>query len=141
MLMVNGLKVYFDLLLSKQTHINLLRKKNSEVLFPANEWVFISIFIDNMQNTAYKFRYDIDDTSTPPNFESKSAVGGSFYSIDGSSTFYWGGDEPDTYDYCDCEMRYVRLYLNYVARSQDEMVNLAIMDPSSTRCTNLISIY
>ena len=52
------------------------------------------------------------------------------FQLQPSSVLTWGGMDQ-TYVYCDCTMRYVRFYVNYAPDTQDQMVNLALMNPKS----------
>lgn len=110
-------------------------------MFPSDQWVFSSLFVDNTNKIAYGFRYTVNanltttvvfHSITASEFSATTSSGAenSFYNIySDNSTFYYGGDAKDRY--CFCTMSYVRLYLNYVSKSPDEMINLAIMHPSS----------
>jgi len=90
--------------------------------------VFISLAIDNSLNTQYGFQYGLWGsafqkfaTSTPPS--------GSLYTISPSTSIYWGGDSANYI--CNCIIQYVRFYIDYAASSNDEMINLALMNPQS----------
>ena len=52
------------------------------------------------------------------------------YRLEPSSVLTWGGRDQ-AYIYCACTMQYVRFYVNYAPETQDQMVNLALMNPQS----------
>ena len=85
-----------------------------------------------------------DDSGIKTMFTYKLQLGGTFdsiitivnanapgtYQLGPSSVFTWGGKDQ-THLYCACTMQYVRFYVNYAPETQDQMVNLALMNPQS----------
>jgi len=62
-------------------------------------------------------------------FKTRTPAGlGQFYDLAPNATFYVGGDHFDYYDSCGCDIRYARVYINYYPKSEDEYINLAMMD-------------
>mgnify|MGYP000844790770 FL=1 len=52
------------------------------------------------------------------------------YLLEPNSLFTWGGKDQ-TGGYCACTMQYLRFFVNYAPETQDQMVNLALMNPQS----------
>jgi len=99
-------------------------------MFPINEWVFVCLVIDNSLGIQYGFRYDPSSSFTiSSHFASLNPAPSTLYTITPSTYIYWGGD-TNSY-YCNCAIQYVRFYIDYAASNQDEMINLAEMNPSS----------
>ena len=73
-------------------------------------------------------RYYLDQTSKTNNVIFKQRVNGTAYQLLPSATVFWGGKDP-FYQYCNCWMQYVRIYLDWVADSADKIMNLALMNP------------
>ena len=71
------------------------------------------------------FRYTLPSTSAQTVVFSTRGPIGAFYDMAINGTVYIGGDF--TYSASNAWMQYVRLYLNYVPNSEDEMINLATM--------------
>eukprot|EP00331_Platyophrya_macrostoma_P031937 CAMPEP_0176438462 /NCGR_PEP_ID=MMETSP0127-20121128/19299_1 /TAXON_ID=938130 /ORGANISM="Platyophrya macrostoma, Strain WH" /LENGTH=335 /DNA_ID=CAMNT_0017822419 /DNA_START=247 /DNA_END=1255 /DNA_ORIENTATION=+ len=103
---------------------------SGNTMLPFNEWVFLSLAIDSTTNTQYGFRYDPSSSYTISSYFSSLNVNpATLYSITPATYVYWGGD---TNSYiCNCAIQYVRFYIDYAASSQDEMINLALMNPDS----------
>ena len=99
-------------------------------MFPTNVWVFLSLSIDNALNTQYGFRNVYNGGVETQKYASNVPSSGSLYSISPTTSIYWGGDTSNKI--CNCAIQYVRLYIDYAASSQDEMKNLALMNPAST---------
>ena len=60
---------------------------------------------------------------------------GDIYSISPSTTIYWGA--TTRHGVCYCRAQYARFYIDYVPTSQDQMINLALMNPESKSEGNL----
>ena len=99
-------------------------------MFPTGEWVFVSAAIDNTLNTEYGYRYNTNTGgSIEGQFASQIPSSGTVYTITPSTVVFWGGDSSGAY--CNCVIQYVRVYIDYAANTQDQMLNLAIMNPLS----------
>ena len=99
-------------------------------MFPTNVWVFLSLSIDNALNTQYGFRNVYNGGVETQKYASNVPSSGSLYSISPTTKIYWGGDTSNKI--CNCVTQYARFYIDYAASSQDEMKNLALMNPAST---------
>ena len=77
------------------------------------------------------FTYNLNSGAIPsaaPVIANRSAMGA--YSLHPSTVVQWGGADR-AYSYCDCTMQYVRFYVNYAPNTEDQMINLALMNPQS----------
>lgn len=92
-------------------------------------WVFLSLAIDNTQNTLYGFWHVYYSGVEYEKYSSTTPASGSLYSISPTTKIYWGGDTSNKF--CLCDTQYVRFYIDYAASSQAEMLNLVLMNPQS----------
>ncbi len=78
----------------------------------------------------YGMRYYLDQSSYTayPTFQQRNF--GPVYQLSPSAMVSWGGTDT-TYSSCNCYLQYVRVYLDWVADSQDKMIDLALMNPNS----------
>ena len=100
-------------------------------MFQSGLWVFLSFTRDEINGVMTYFTYNLNSgspLSTTPAIANQSAIGA--YSLLPSTVVQWGGADR-TYSYCDCTMQYVRFYVNYAPNTQDQMINLALMNPQS----------
>lgn len=58
---------------------------------------------------------------------------GAFYDLAENVMLYLGGDHRGEYEPCRCELRYARVYINYYPNSEDEYINLAMMDTGNKK--------
>lgn len=93
--------------------------------------MFMSIFIDVATNTQSGIRYYLDQTSKTSNVIFQKRNTGTLRSLSPSAVVYWGGKDPFL-DYCNCWMQYVRVYWDYLADTEEKLINLALMNPSGT---------
>ena len=96
----------------------------------ADIWVFLSLAIDNSVNTLYGYRRRIVLGSEYGKYDSRVPGSGNLFTISPSTKIYWGGDTLGRD--CNCEIQYVRFYIDYAANSEAQMLNLALMNPQST---------
>ena len=66
--------------------------------------------------------------SATPAIANQSAKG--VYNLLPSTVVQWGGKDRK-YNSCSCTMQYVRFYVNYAPNTEDQMINLALMNPQS----------
>ena len=90
------------------------------------QWTFISIFTDGVGNMNYGMRYYLNQTTYSQNAIFGSRSKGPSYQLLSTTKVYLGGDPY--FSTCRCYLQYVRMYWNYVADSEDKMINLAMMD-------------
>ena len=85
---------------------------------------------DQVHGVQTYFTYTLQQGSygSQPVIANASALGA--YQLLPSSNITWGGADQ-AYPYCNCKMQYVRFYVNYAPNTQDQMINLAVMDPTS----------
>jgi hypothetical protein len=102
-------------------------------MFPTGQWIFLALGTDSLTNTQYGFRYYPQSTSQQTVFFNTRTVSPS-YNATPSCTAFWGGD-TFTSGYGQT-LQYVRIYLDYVPSSQDQMINLAIMLPGGIYILN-----
>lgn len=83
----------------------------------------------------YGFRYTLESTSSQiVRFGSRSPKG-LFYDLTINGTYYLGGDPwipPGN-----CWLQYVRLYIDYVSTTPDEITSLALMDSGNNNLLNV----
>ena len=92
-------------------------------------WVFLSLAIDNTQNTQHGFWHVYYSGEESEIYASTVPASGSLYTISPTTNIYWGGDTSNKI--CNCDTQYVRFYIDYAASSQAAMLNLALMNPQS----------
>ena len=93
-----------------------------------NQWIFLSFFTDQTTNKQFGFRYYL--TTTAQITFRQQTVGGTIYQLNPSATIFWGGKD-NYYGNCYCYIQYVRMYWDYLADTQDKLINLALMSPDS----------
>ena len=94
------------------------------------QWVFIAVSIDASADIAYAFRYRLDANYGVTNyFTSKSAVG-SYYSAYFTTKITWMGKSGYT---CSCKQQFVRFFADYAATTNDQMINLALLNSKSEK--------
>ena len=71
-------------------------------------------------------RYYLNEATYSENVIFQSRNVGPSHQLTGASKVYLGGDR--FYNSCLCHLQYVRMYWNYVADSQDKMINFAMMN-------------
>ena len=71
-------------------------------------------------------RYHLNEETFSESMIFESSSVSSSYQISGTTKVYMGGDH--TYSPCLCYLQYLRIYLDYVADSKDNRINLAMMD-------------
>ena len=102
-------------------------------MLPLNTWVFLSLGIDVSENIQYGFRYVLGGTSAiaPTTvFKPRSPpTGDSFHALTSAGVIQWTNDNYA--QHCNCKLRYLRLYTDFVPYNQDMMISLALMDPDS----------
>ncbi len=107
-------------------------------MFPTGQWVFLALGTDSTANMQYGFRYYPQSTTQLIAFFNTRTLPPS-YNITPSCTAFWGGDTFLTSP--GQTLQYVRLYLDYVPTSQDEMINLAIMQQGGILILSFLNIY
>ena len=95
-----------------------------------NQWIFISYFADHTTNQQFGFRYYLLPSTTSGQVTYKSRTVDGTYQLNLSATICWGG-KVNPYGNCHCYIQYVRLYWDYLADTQDKLINLALMSPDS----------
>jgi hypothetical protein len=105
-------------------------------MIPTGQWAFLALGTDSTSNTQYGFRYYPQSTTQLTLVFKTRTFPCSPYSISPSCTAFWGGD--NLYVSPGQTLQYVRLYIDYVPTSQDEMINLAIMQPGGTYILNYL---
>ncbi len=99
-------------------------------MFPIGGWVFLALGADTTQDMQYGFRYYPQSTAEQTIFYNTRTVPGASYNITPSCTAFWGGDSFGSS--LGQTLQFVRIYIDYVPTSQDQMLNLAIMTPGGT---------
>ena len=97
-----------------------------EACLIANQWMFISVFVNLQTNTQHGIRYYLNQASHSDNVIYQSRNSTASYKVSNTTHVFWGGDGK--YDDCNCYLQYVRVYLDWVADSRDQLINLALMD-------------
>lgn len=82
---------------------------------------------DSTTRMQYGFRYNPQEVTSPTIIFKTRNLSAASYNVTPSCTVFWGGDTirkgfGET-------LQYVRLYLDYVPSSEDQMLNLAMMKP------------
>ena len=81
----------------------------------------------------YGARYYLNETTYSQNVILQSRIGGSSQNLTGTTKVFMGGDP--FYATCHCYLQHLRVYWDYLADSQDKMINLAMIG------TEGISLY
>ena len=98
-------------------------------MFPLDSWTFIALGTDVLAGIQYGFRYRLGSSSAvTPTIIFKTRPG-TFYALTSAATFMWTKDSHTSH--CNCNMRYVRVYTDYIPYNQDMMISLALMNPDS----------
>ena len=84
--------------------------------------------------------YYIDQSSYTAYFVFRPRNDGLLYQLSPSALVTWGGKDP-FYSSCSCYLQYVRMYLDWVADSQDKMIDIALMNPNSKENIKSDSIF
>ncbi len=108
-------------------------------MFPTGQWVFLTLGTDSTANMQYGFRYYPQSTTNLTAFFDTRTLPSPSYNITPSCTAFWGGD--NLYTSPGQTLQYVRLYIDYVPTSQDEMINLAIMQQGGILILKYLKIY
>ncbi len=108
-------------------------------MFPTRQWVFLALGTDSTVDMQYGFRYYPQSTTELTAFFNTRIIKYPTYNVTPSCTAFWGGDNFITTS--GQTLQYVRLYLDYVPTSQDEMINLAIMQQGGMLILNFLNIY
>jgi len=108
-------------------------------MFPTGQWVFLALGADSTANMLYGFRYYPQSTTQITAFFNTGTIPCQSYNVTPSCTAFWGGDNFNTSP--GQTLQYVRLYLDYVPTSQDEMINLALMQPGGIFILNFLNMY
>ena len=88
--------------------------------------MFISVFVDTLKQTHHGIRYYLNQTNYTENVKYLSRGPSANYKVSGATQVFWGGD--GRYSTCNCHIQFMRLYLNWVADSRDQLINLALME-------------
>lgn len=85
------------------------------------------MFVDQTADKQFGFRYylDLDGRSDRVIYNTRTI--GQTTDLGPSSKVTWGGKDI-YYDASTCYLQYLRIYWDYLADSQNHMINLAIMD-------------
>ena len=98
-------------------------------MVPAGQWVFIAVSTSATLQKQSGFRYILSSTTTQTIVaKTGSPPSGQLYHLAPNATFFVGGDNNADLLSCNCAIRYARVYTNFFATSEDEFLNLAIMD-------------
>ena len=93
---------------------------------------------DVSENIQYGFRYKLGGNSAvAPTavFKTRSPSSGTFYTLTSVAVLQWTND--NFHSHCNCKMRYLRLYTDFVPYNQDMMISLALMELNSKNCFDL----
>ncbi len=107
-------------------------------MFPTGKWVFLALGTDSTANMQYGFRYYPQSTTNLTAFFDTRTLPSPSYNITPSCTAFWGGE--NLYSSPGQTLQYVRLYIDYVPTSRDEMVNLVIMQQGGILILNYLKI-
>ena len=109
--------------------INLLFKSSEPTTLILDRWTFVSFFADAIQGQQFGLKYFIETGPTPVNsiYQTRPALP---YQLSPAGAILWGGRDG-YYASCGCVLQYVRLYWDYLADSEDKMINLAVMNSES----------
>ena len=81
---------------------------------------------------SYAQDYQVDKTSNTVSstfYQKMAPESDNYYPLTSNETVFWGKD--DFYPDCKCSMQYVRVYLDYSPRIEEQMITLALMDSDS----------
>ena len=106
----------------------------ADTLFQLNTWFFLAQGTDVSASTQYGFRYMLEGSSalTPTTvFKIRSPSTGTFHALTSAASIIWTNDVFQSH--CNCKMRYVRLYTDFVPYNEDMMISLALMDDPNSK--------
>jgi len=101
---------------------------------PLGRWVYFATGVDSTAKQHYGFRYYTDGTTIP--FQILTSRTDNFYSLNNANTMFYLGGVPSNYPdkmfvSSFCTMQNVRLFLDYIPKTDDEFLNIALMEPGS----------
>ena len=101
---------------------------------PLNTWFFLAQGTDVLGRVQYDFLYTLEAGPPPPTlneFNSRipAPALGDFHVLTSAAVVQWTNDPH--LDQCNCKMRYVRLYTDFVPYNEDMMISLALMEQDS----------
>ena len=102
-------------------------------LVPVGQWTFFASATSTTTQKQSGFRYSLPSTSTRSMTFKTRSPSGAFYDLAENVMLYLGGDHRGEYEPCRCELRYARVYINYYPNSEDEYINLAMMDTGNKK--------
>ena len=65
-------------------------------------------------------------------FKTRSPSSGTFHALTSVASIIWTNDVFQS-QHCNCKMRYVRLYTDFVPYNEDMMISLALMDDPNSK--------
>ena len=95
-----------------------------------NHWTFLSLFVDQTSNVLYGMKYRLDSTTSRSMNMFRQRNTGTSYQAIPSANVFWGGSD-NVLSQCSCWLQFVRIYWDYLADSEDKMINLALMNSDS----------
>ena len=95
-------------------------------MIPPNKWVFLALTTNTVTQIQNGFRYTLPSTSEQKVVFNTRDPPGILFDMEIGGTVFIGGDT--VYNLGDFWLQYVRMYLNYFPNSEDEMINLAVME-------------
>ena len=103
---------------------------------PLGQWVYFATGVDSIVGQHYGYRYYTNGTTTP--FQLLKSRTGNFYSLNNTNTTFYLGGVPSNYPddmfaSSFCTMQHVRLFLDYIPKTGDEFLNIALMEPGSNK--------
>ena len=104
-------------------------------MFPSGQWIFLAQGTDSTKNMQYGFRYYPQSTAQQTIVYLTRTLSDVSYNVTPSCTAFWGGDT--FHASAGQTLQFVRLYIDYVPTSQDQMINLAMMKPGGTHISHL----
>ena len=103
-----------------------LQPATGSTLIPTNKWVFLALTTNTVTQIQNGFRYTLPSTSEQKVVFNTRDPPGILFDMKIGGTVFIGGDT--VYNLGDFWLQYVRMYLNYFPNSEDEMINLAVME-------------
>ncbi len=108
----------------------------ADQMVPLGNWMFFCTAVDSVVTMNYGFRYYTNtDLTTFQHFGTRSD---NFYTLNyPSAQINLGGiadpyyTNTGTFANCYCTLQYFRFFMDYVPTTPDQMLNLAMMNPSS----------
>ena len=109
-----------------KSEIPYLIKSGESAVLILGQWTFLSFFTDTNSGTQFALKYYIEPGSNSVNKIYQTRVVSPYQLNPTTGAIVWGKD--DWHDLCGCVLQHIRLYRDFLADSEDKIINLALMN-------------